>query len=88
MSCYKVFECLGFTVTGAQVSHADAIAHLMSGQEEPKHKKLEAIWETVTSFCHLGRHDGSAPVPLTHADGELAVVSPTVLLRYLANPQP
>jgi hypothetical protein len=88
MFCYKAFECLGFSITGAQVSRADAIAHLMNNQEEVKRKKTEALWEAVTSFCHLGRHDKSAPVRLNHADGELAFVSATMLLRYLANPQP
>jgi hypothetical protein len=36
MSCFKAFECLGFSITGAQISRADALAHLMSGQEEAK----------------------------------------------------
>lgn len=84
MSCFKAFECLGFSITGAQIPRADAVAHLMNGQEESKRKRIEALWETLTSFCHLGRHDRGAPVHLTHADGELAVVSTTMLLSYLA----
>lgn len=86
MSCFKAFECLGFSIAGAQISRADALAHLLSGCEEAKRKKIEGLWETVTSFCHLGRHDRSAPVQLTHKDGELAVVSTTILLSYLAAP--
>jgi len=86
MSCFKAFECLGFSIAGAQIPRADAVAHLMSGQEEAKRKRIEALWDTLTSFCHLGRHDRGAPVLLTHADGELAVVSTTMLLSYLAAP--
>jgi hypothetical protein len=60
----------------------------MNGIEEAKRKrkKVEGLWETLTSFCHLGRHDRGGPVRLTHADGELAVVSTTMHLRYLAAP--
>ncbi len=86
MSCFKAFECLGFSITGTQISRADALAHLMNGIEEVKRKKVEGLWETLTSFCHLGRHDRGAPVQLTNADGELAVVSTTMLLSYLAAP--
>jgi hypothetical protein len=86
MSCFKAFECLGFSITSGQIPRADALAHLMSGQEEPKRKKIEALWESLTSFCHLGRHDRAAPIHLTHADGELAVVCTTMLLTYLAAP--
>jgi hypothetical protein len=86
MSCFKAFECLGFSITGVQIPRADALAHLMSGQEEAKREKVEALWESLTSFCHLGRHDRATPVHLTHGDGELAVVSTTLLLGYLAAP--
>jgi hypothetical protein len=86
MSCFKAFECLGFSVTGAQISRPDALAHLMSSVDEAKRKRVEGLWETLTSFWHLGRHDRGAPVQLTHADCELAVVSTTMLLSYLAAP--
>lgn len=86
MSCFKAFECLGFNITGAQVPRADALGHLMSGQEEAKRKKVEAIWESLTGFCHLGRHERTTPVHLSHSDGELAVVATTLLLGYLAAP--
>jgi hypothetical protein len=86
MSCFKAFECLGFSIVGAEITRANAVAHLMSGQDEAKRKSIEAIWETLTRFCHLGRHDRGAPVQLTHADGELAVVLTTMLLSYLAAP--
>jgi len=86
LSCFKAFECLGFSITGTQIPRADALAHLMSGTEEAKRKKVEALWETLTSFCHLGRHERGAPVPLTHRDGELAIVATTVLLSSLAAP--
>lgn len=85
MSCFKAFECLGFSITNIQIPRADALAHLMNGAEEAKRKKVEGIWETLTGFCHLGRHDRGAPVQLTHKDGELAVVSTTTLLNYLAS---
>ena len=86
MSCYKAFECLGFSITGVAIPRAAAVAHLMSGQEEIKREAIETLWDTVTKFYHLGRHDRGSPVQLTHADGELAVVSATALLRYLARP--
>jgi hypothetical protein len=86
MSCFKAFECLGFSITGAPIPRADALAHLMCGQGKAKRKKIEALWDSLTSFCHLGRHDRAAPVQLTHGDGELAVVSTTLLLQYLASP--
>lgn len=86
LSCFKAFECLGFSITGTQISRADALAHLMNGTEEAKRKKVEGLWETLTNFCHLGRHDRGAPVQITHADAELAVVSTTMLLSYLAPP--
>jgi hypothetical protein len=84
MSCFKAFECLGYSISGAQLTRADVLANLMNGQEESKREKTKALWEPLSESCHLGRHDKAAPVHITHADGELAVVSTTALLRYLA----
>jgi hypothetical protein len=84
MSCFKAFECLGYSISGAQLTRADVLADLLNGQEEAKREKIKALWASLSDYCHLGRHDKGAPVQLTHADGELAVVSATVLLRYLA----
>jgi len=86
MSCFKAFECLGFDISGAQMVRSDVLAHLMSGQEESKREKIKELWKSISEYCHLGRHDKGAPVQLTHADGELAVVYTTMLLRYLAAP--
>jgi len=58
----------------------------MNAHEEAKHKEIEALWESLTGFCHLGRHARGTPVRLTHSDGELAVVSTTMLFKYLAAP--
>jgi hypothetical protein len=84
MSCFKAFECLGYSISGAQLTRADVLADLMTGQEDAKREKIKTLWESLSEYCHLGRHDKGPPVQLTHADGELAVVSATVLLRYLA----
>ena len=84
MSCFKAFECLGYSISGAQITRADVLADLLNGQEEAMREKIKALWASLSDYCHLGRHDKGAPVHLTHADGELAVVSATVLLRYLA----
>lgn len=84
LSCFKAFECLGYSISGAELTRADVLADLMNGQEEAKREKIKALWASLSEYCHLGRHEKGAPVHLTHADGELAVVSATVLLRYLA----
>ena len=84
MSCFKAFECLGHSISGAQLARADVLTDLMNGQEEAKREKIKSPWASLSEYCHLGRHDKGAPVHLTHADGELAVVSATALLRYLA----
>ncbi len=85
MSCFKAFECLGYSISGAQLTRADVLADLMNGQEEAKREKIKAVWASFSEFCHLSRHDKNAPIHLTHADGELAVVLATALLRYLAS---
>jgi hypothetical protein len=84
MSCFKAFECLGYSISGAQLTRSDVLADLMNGQEEEKREKIKALWASLSDYCHLRRHDKGAPVSLTHLDGELAVVSATILLRYLA----
>jgi hypothetical protein len=56
----------------------------MAGKEQDKQEKIKALWTAVANYCHLGRHDKGPPINLSHADGELALVSATVLLRYLA----
>jgi hypothetical protein len=85
MSCFKTFECLGYSISGAQMVRTDVLAHLMNGQEEAKREKIQDLWKSLSEYCHLGRHDKGAPVRLTNEDGELAVVSTTILLKYLAS---
>jgi hypothetical protein len=60
------------------------LADLMNGQAEAKREKIKTLWASLSEYFHLGRHDKGAPVHITDADGELAVVSATVRLRYLA----
>lgn len=86
-SCFKAFECLGFELTGSgSASRNDVVELLMDGKEEAKKAKVIALWKAVGEYCHMGRHDKDAPVHLNHRDAELAVVSATILLRYLAEP--
>jgi hypothetical protein len=56
----------------------------MDGKEQEKQERIKALWTAVGNYCHLGRHDKGSPVRLSHEDGELALVSATVLLKYLA----
>jgi hypothetical protein len=86
-SCFSAFECIGFDVTGKpDAKRADVLAKLMDGKEPDKQRKIKALWKALGEYCHLGRHDKGAPVHIGHTDGELAVVSATMLLRYLAEP--
>jgi hypothetical protein len=85
-SCYKAFECLGFSLSGQIVEREALLKKLMDGQEKAKTQTIEKMWNSLSELFHLGRHDRSEPVHLTHKDGELAVVSATILLKYLAEP--
>ena len=85
LSCFNAFECLGFDLMGTpDVKRVDVLALLMDGKEQAKQEKIKALWAAVGNYCHLGRHDKGPPVQLSHQDGELALVSATVLLKYLA----
>jgi hypothetical protein len=83
--CYKAFECLGFNVCGDKVERAKLLSRLLDGEEETKRKVVESLWAALHGFFHLGRHESGKPMKLSQRDGELAVVSATVLLRYLAS---
>jgi hypothetical protein len=86
-SCFNAFECLGFDVTGKpDAKRTDVLARLMDGKDREKQRKIKALWKALGEYCHLGRHDKGSPVRIGHRDGELAVVSATMLLRYLAEP--
>ena len=81
-SCFQAFECIGFDVTGKpDATRADILAKLMDGKEADKQEKIKALWKALGEYCHLGRHDRGSPIHVTHRDGELAVVSSTMLLR-------
>jgi hypothetical protein len=82
--CYKAFECLGFNVCGDKVERTKLLFRLLDGEEESKRAAVETLWAALHGFFHLGRHESGRPVKLSRRDGELAVVSATVLLRYLA----
>jgi hypothetical protein len=86
--CYMAFECLGFNVCGDRVERTKLLSRLLDGEEESKLAAIEALWEAMHGFFHLGRHERGKPVKLSQGDGELAVVSATVLLRYLAGASP
>jgi hypothetical protein len=83
-SCYKAFECLGFNLCGDKVERAAVLSRLMDGQEESKQRTIADLWDALNRFFHLGRHERTQAVNLFHRDGELAVVSATILLSYLA----
>lgn len=86
-SCFKAFECLGFELAGnGNATRDDVLELLMDGKEEAKKARVKALWQAVGDYCHMGRHDKNAPVRLNHRDAELALVSATILLRYLAEP--
>jgi hypothetical protein len=82
--CYKAFECLGFNVYGDKIERTRLLSRLLDGEEESKLGAVEALWGAFHGFFHLGRHERDKPMQLSQRDGELAVVSATVLLRYLA----
>jgi hypothetical protein len=65
---------------------ADVLARLRDGKERDKQVKTKFLLKVLGEYCHLGRHDKGSPVRIGHRDGELAVVSATMLLRYLAEP--
>lgn len=86
-SCFSAFECLGFEVTSnPKAELSQVVAKLMDGKERGKQKKIKALFRALGQYCHLGRHDAGPRTQITHSDGELAVVSATMLLRYLAEP--
>ncbi len=56
----------------------------MDRQEEIKKKRIEALWNSLQDFFHLGRHERGDPVNLNEVDSEMALISATALLGYLA----
>jgi hypothetical protein len=87
--CYRAFECLGFNLYGDdQLKRAELLRRLLVAQDAAKAKAIEAIWTSLQTFFHLGRHERGQAVKLSRSDGELAVVYATVLLKYLADSNP
>jgi hypothetical protein len=86
-SCYLAFECLGFNVSRNEIGRKKVLDLRMEGKEDSKKQTIEKMWASLSGFTHLGRHERSEPVHISHKDGELAVVSTTVLLSYFAGPE-
>jgi hypothetical protein len=83
-SCYKAFECLGFDLFGREVERKEVFDLLMAGASPEKQKVILGLLRSLQNVFHLGRHDKTAPVPLTQADAQMAVTCATVLLAYLS----
>ena len=84
LACHKAFECLGFNLYGGKVNRTELLEQLMNGQEESKRKCIEILWGSLQAFFHLGRHERETPVHLNEADSEMALLTATALLGYLA----
>ena len=85
LSCYKAFECLGFDLYGDDaVTRRKLVEQLLEGVEPQKIAAVEDLMKSLQGFFHLGRHDRSAPVTLTHLDSQLAVACATIVMSYLA----
>ncbi|HET9742884.1 MAG TPA: hypothetical protein VFQ00_09045 [Terriglobales bacterium] len=83
-SCYKAFECLGFDLFGKEVERKDVLDLLMSGAEAEKQQSVLAILRSLQNYFQLGRHEKRAPVHLSQADAQMAVVCTSTILAYLA----
>jgi hypothetical protein len=87
--CYRAFECLGFNLYGDdQLKRAELLRRILAAQDAAKAEAIAAIWTSLQTFFHLGRHERGQAVKLSRSDGELAVVYSTVLLKYLADSNP
>lgn len=83
-NCFKAFECLGFNLAGQDTKREEILAHLLADAHKAKREKVEELWNSLSEFLHLGRHERGETVALSMADSEMALVCATSLLRYLA----
>lgn len=83
-NCFKAFECLGFNLVGASTKREEILERLLVNAHKAKQEKIEQLWDSLSAFLHLGRHERGETVALSMADSEMALVCATSLLRYLA----
>jgi len=85
LSCRQAFESLGHELYGDEnLPRGKVLERLMPSVPLRKREAVEEQWKALQNLLNMGVHERGEPSNMNHADTEMALVSATALLGYLA----
>jgi hypothetical protein len=84
-SCHKAFECLGFNLYSDEAIQRQKMLEVLMPNAQPKIREaILGLMKALQNYYQEGRHERGERAKLNQNDAEMAVVTATVFLGYLA----